>query len=284
MSLYFSDIDITAIKHTHGRGEVSGRKHSLARARLTPASAIVHVVIIAVMTSSSFAKALVPLLAVAVALLLANGGGVAWLPFLDNSTPVLSDTQTDIDGMPFPNDIKVAGSKQSLIGGGTRSKWGFRVYAVGIYGDRRRLNRSIARKYSGANMSDARWTELSSDFATSRFARTLLLRFHREVASSDMSEALGEALMPRVGGESSSKFSSFILNMVGSDTLPEGSDIFITCKGERVWASLREGKDADTISIKGLCSAIFQVYVGDAPVSPQAKEGFEKGFADMIAS
>ena len=34
-----------------------------------------------------------------------------------------------IDGLSFPTDIKTAGAKQILIGGGTRSKWGFKVYA-----------------------------------------------------------------------------------------------------------------------------------------------------------
>ena len=36
-----------------------------------------------------------------------------------------------IDGIAFPSSI----SKQTLIGGGTRFKWGFKVYGVGIYGE-----------------------------------------------------------------------------------------------------------------------------------------------------
>ena len=69
--------------------------------------------------------------------------------------------------------------------------------------------------------------------------------------------------------------------MVGGDKLTKGSDLYITCKSEKLWSSTT-GTDAKTISIKGLCSAIFDVYLGDSPVSQQAKEGFEQGFADMI--
>jgi len=86
----------------------------------------------------------------------------------------------------------------------------------------------------------------------------------------------------KVGEKSSNEFSSFMLDMVGSEKLKVGADIFITCKGEKLWASLTEGKkDASTISIKGLCPAVFAVYLGHKPVSPQAKEGFEKGFAEL---
>lgn len=107
-----------------------------------------------------------------------------------------------------------------------------------------------------------------------------MLRFHREVAASDIADALGDALINKVGKGTSNKFSTFVLDMVGGDKLTKGSDLYITCKGEKLHSTT--GTDAKTISIKGLCSAIFDVYLGDSPVSQQAKEGFEQGFADMI--
>lgn len=188
----------------------------------------------------------------------------------------------NIDGMPFPGTVNIAGSKQSLIGGGTRRKWGFQVYAVGIFSDMN-LIKNMKKKYEGP----VKGTKFSSDFSGSKQARTLLLRFHREVASSDVAEALGEALVDKVGKETSSKFESFILGVIqkqGKKVVEKGSDIFITCRGEKVWASLVEGKDASTMSSKGLCSAIFMVYLGNKPVSAQAKEGFEQSFADLVVS
>jgi len=201
--------------------------------------------------------------------------------FLAVTSPlVMSERSVTIDGLPFPSDIKTVGSKQSLIGGGTRTKWGFRVYAVGIYADPK-IVKSLKKKYGDATIADS---GLLRDFSESKQARTMLLRFHREVASSDVSEALGDALIDKVGEETSRQFSSFILDMVGGDRMIKGSDLYITCKGEKLLASLKEGKDAESISIKGLCPAIFMVYLGKTPVSPQAKEGFEKGFAEMVVS
>lgn len=215
-------------------------------------------------------KILFPVLVVGIAIFAATIG----LPsvFLANEAILMSEQSVDIDGMPFPSDVKIAGSKQSLIGGGTRSKWGFRVYAVGIYSDHK-IVKSLRKKYG--DVVDAK---LVRDFTESKQARTLLLRFHREVAASDMTDALGEALISRVGEDVSKVFSTFILDMVGGDRLKVGSSLYITCKGEKLLASLSEGKSTDTISIKGLCSAIFSIYLGESPVSPQAKEGFEKGF------
>ena len=159
---------------------------------------------------------------------------------------------------------------------------------MGIYGDQK-LTKLLKKKYptaTGDSSSSITGSSnnLSSDFSENKQAKTLLLRFHRSVASSDISHALGEALVDKVGEESSKEFSRFILGMVGSDRLEKGSELFITCKGEKLSASLTEGNDGSAISIKGLCSAIFMVYLGGSPVSPQAKEGFEKGFADLVVS
>ena len=155
----------------------------------------------------------------------------------------------------------------------------FSIHPVGIYSDLK-LIKSLKKKYgddSGSKINK----QLSRDFSDSKSARTLLLRFHREVAASDIADALGDALINKVGKGTSNKFSTFVLDMVGGDKLTKGSDLYITCKSEKLWSSTT-GTDAKTISIKGLCSAIFDVYLGDSPVSQQAKEGFEQGFADII--
>lgn len=178
-----------------------------------------------------------------------------------------------IDDVVFPGDVKFAGSRQALIGGGIRTKWGVKVYSVGFYGDQKLL-KSLKKK-SGE--------DLARDFSESRMARTFLLSFRRKVASSDVAEALGEALVDKVGIETSDKFKSFILDAImkqGGDGFEKGSELYITCKGEKLSASLTADA-ADTIVIKGLCPAVFSVYLGSNPVSPSAKAGFEKGFAEL---
>lgn len=220
------------------------------------------------MTSSS--KLVLPAFAVVIAVLAAVLGPQS-LNSLDLSTYT-------IDGIPFPSALKI-GSPQSFIGGGTRSKWGFKVYAVGIYGEKKITN-SMIKKYSGLSTEKMLKTNsLFGDFSEDKAGKTLLLRFHREVGASDVADALGEALNPRLGDEKANKFQTFILDMVGGDRVVKGSDIYITCKGEKLLASTTgKASGASTIDMKGLCPAIFMVYLGERPVSPQAKEGFVKGF------
>lgn len=192
-------------------------------------------------------------------------------------------TNQIIDGISFPSSIKIAGPAQTFIGGGSRIKWSFKVYAVGIYGEDKTI-KSMTKKHAGAS-TDAliKSDSFFKDFSENKSAKTLLLRFHREVSASDVADALGEALKPRVGDKASESFQAFILDVVGGDKVRKGSDLFITCKGEKLWASTTGGgDDASSISLKGLCPAIFMVYLGEHPVSPQAKEGFVKGFETIM--
>jgi len=199
----------------------------------------------------------------------------------------------------FPADIKISNTKQTLIGGGLRSKWGFKVYSVGIYSDIKLVNKLIKKYRDTISKKD-----LITDFTESKSStKTLLLKFHREVAATDMSDALGDVLISKVGKEKSNKFSSFLLGIVDGDRLTKGSDLYITCKNEKLLASISSGSGDNGLSsnvssedksdvqkfdyagknVKGLCMAIFEAYLGDTPVSQQAKEGFEQGFSDMIA-
>lgn len=70
-------------------------------------------------------KLLIP--AVAIALF-----AILYEPLFGNFSGEMSET-VHIDGLSFPTDIKTAGAKQILIGGGTRSKWGFKVYAGDLH-------------------------------------------------------------------------------------------------------------------------------------------------------
>ena len=157
------------------------------------------------------------------------------------------------------------------------------MYAVGIYGEDKTI-KSMTKKHAGTSMDALMKSDsLFNGFSESKSAKTLLLRFHREVSASDVADALGEALKPRVGDKTSESLQAFILDVVGGDRIRKGSDLFITCKGEKLWASTTGGgDDASSISLKGLCPAVFMVYLGEHPVSPQAKEGFVKGFETML--
>lgn len=217
-------------------------------------------------------------IAVIVALIMGPNGG-----FLGRSGGGdVSSADLLVEGVSMPSKVTATGTQQDFIGGGMRMKWGFKVYVVGFYSDRKLLT-SLKKKYAGLDATSLlESSNLTTDFASSKAARTVLLRFQRGVAASDISDALGEALKPKVGSKTSDEFQQFILDMVRSDRLEKASDIYITCKGDKLSASLTGGKPSNSISIKGLCPAIFEVYLGDKAVSPQAKKGFAEGVAEML--
>ena len=188
--------------------------------------------------------------------------------------------------MDFPDTIKINGATQSLVGGGTRTKWSFKVYTVGIYSEVK-IIQSLKKKYNGPTNNGEVNMLLTRDFSDSKLsgggAKTLLLQFRREVSAPDMVEALSDALVTKIGKDKSTKFSQFILNMA-PDRLTKGTNFYISCKGEKLLSSLNNNNNKESsssISIKGLCTAIFDVYLGNNPVSQAAKDGFEQGFADM---
>jgi len=203
-----------------------------------------------------------------------------------------SSSSSLIDGMDFPDTIKINGATQSLVGGGTRTKWSFKVYTVGIYSEVK-IIQSLKKKYHEPmnNNGDKVNNMLTRDFSDSKLsgggAKTLLLQFRREVSAPDMVEALSDALITKIGKDKSTKFSEFILNMA-PDRLIKGTNFYISCRGEKLLSSLNNNNNnsnkessSSSISIKGLCTAIFDVYLGNNPVSQAAKDGFEQGFADM---
>ena len=210
---------------------------------------------------------------------------------LFSSSSSSSSSTRIIDGMDFPDTIKINGATQSLVGGGTRTKWSFKVYTVGIYSDIK-IIQSLKKKYHepmNNNGDKVNNKLLTRDFSDSKLsgggAKTLLLQFRREVSAPDMVEALSDALVTKIGKDKSIKFSEFILNMA-PDRLTKGTNFYISCKGEKLISSLNNNNNSkesssSSISIKGLCTAIFDVYLGNNPVSQAAKDGFEQGFADM---
>lgn len=158
------------------------------------------------------------------------------------------------------------------------------MYAVGIYGERK-ITKSLTKKYSGMSVEKLLKTNsLFSDFSENKAGKTLLLKFHREVGASDVADALGEALKPKLGGEKVGTFQTFILHMIGADKVAKGSDIYITCKGEKLWASTNGKTSGSSMNMRGLCPAVFMVYIGDRPVSQQAKEGFVHGLFESMAN
>jgi len=187
--------------------------------------------------------------------------------------------ESAIDGLVFPESIRVSGSKQTLVGGGTRFKYGaVKVYAAGLYLDGSIM--SSLKKFSAIPAAALTKTQAFFDVITSaRQAKTMLLRFHRSVGAPAVIEALRDALKPKVDAKGVSKFESALSNVLG-ETVPKDSQLFLTCKADSVYISTSESTGSH-VNAKGLCPALFGVYLGKSPISPAIKSGVATGFTKL---
>ena len=95
-----------------------------------------------------------------------------------------------IDGLSYPSSIKMGGARQELIGGGTRIKYGVaKVYAIGFY---------MALDHASGTLRDFQGLPPSALMKRAgffdrvkggRFAKSLLLKFHRSVTGDAIVEA-----------------------------------------------------------------------------------------------
>ena len=98
--------------------------------------------------------------------------------------PVDGDAST-IDGISFPATVRLSGTTLKLCGGGTRLKFNVvKVYAAGLYADAGSLAPFAGKPVSELSKSASFYESL----VTGKFAKTLLLQFHRSVGA-DTSES-----------------------------------------------------------------------------------------------
>ena len=202
-----------------------------------------------------------------------------------------TDTSADaggfisIDGLQFPSTVKMAGSSQTLAGGGTRIKFGVvKVYAVGVYLDAAGSKTALKSYYgmeSSVLLSKSGFVRAIVD---GKFGKTLLMKFHRSVSSGTIADALRDSMAPRLSAAVLAKFRSMLATVLSaSSDLPKGSELYFSCRGDTLHLASGTPKGAATLAEKTVCTALFDVYLGTAPVSPAAKEGFVQGFAERIA-
>jgi hypothetical protein len=76
-----------------------------------------------------------------------------------------------------------------------------------------------------------------------------------------------------------SKFESLLTGVLGG-SVPKDSQLFLTCKGDSLHVSITESTGPH-VSAKGLCPALFDVYLGKSPISQPIKSGVAAGFAKL---
>ncbi len=197
-------------------------------------------------------------------------------------------------GVPFPTELEVPGSTAHhvLTGTGIRVKTFLkvRVYAFGLY-----VDPDGARATLGA-YSDKSAKDLERDqtfyqtILDQDFAMTLRLVMTRDVGGEDMADAFDGALRPRVqradsemgmpGGEQAlDQFRGYF--SLGEMT--KGAEIVFSCSPDGTLTTAVKEELQPAIQSPALCWALFDVYLGQHPISGDGKKRVIAQFPQILA-
>ena len=178
----------------------------------------------------------------------------------------------------FPTELQAPSGPQVLAGTGVRTRTFLKVkvYAFGLYVDAAGARAGLAG-WRGKSAADlGRDQSLYTELLKGGFPMTLRLVMTRDVGADQMSEAFNEALAPRLaqaeqrgmtgGADALTRFRGFF-----SDRLTKGTELVFSRNGNTLKVSIG-GKDAGEIENGALAWALFDVYLGDKPISPDGKK------------
>jgi hypothetical protein len=194
--------------------------------------------------------------------------------------PLSAQTYTDPStSVVFPTTLTVAGATRALTGTGvrTRTMLKVKVYAFGLYVDggraRAALGAWVGKSAADLQADNAFYTKLLER----AFPMTLRLVMTRSVGGETMAEAFDGALRPRVvaaagagmaGGEAAlDRFRGFF----GAE-VSKGTELLFSCTPEGQFTTSIAGQAKPDIQSPALCWALFDVYLGAEPISPEGKK------------
>ena len=190
----------------------------------------------------------------------------------------------------FSTHLQTAAGEQALGGTGvrTRTMLKVKVYAFGLYLDAAGARSALAA-WRGKNAAALAGDEsLYKELLKGGFPMTLRLVMTRDVGADQMSEAFNEALGPRVaqaelggmtgGAEALTRFRGFF-----TDKLTKGTELVFSRSGNTLKVSIA-GKESGEIDNAALAWALFDVYLGDKPISPDGKKGVVARLPEILGS
>lgn len=182
-------------------------------------------------------------------------------------TPEVTEPAT---GVRFPAELSAPTGVQVLAGTGvrTRTVLQVKVYAFGLYVDRAGARAALAawRDKSAAEL--ARDQSLYQELLEGQFPMTLRLVMTRDVGGDQMAEAFNDALAPRVGSDTAAlrQFRGFF-----SDRLAKGTELLFSWRPGNVLGVAIGGREVGSVESAALCRALFDVYLGEKPISSGGK-------------
>jgi len=195
-------------------------------------------------------------------------------------------------GVPFPTRLAAPAGDEMLMGTGirTRTILKVKVYAFGLYVDPTGARDALAA-FAGKDHK-----ALSGDrsfYATlleRRFPMTLRLVMTRDVGGEDMAEAFDGALRPRVqraatemglggGEEALEQFRGYF----SVEQVTKGTELLFICTPDGTLSPTVKGEPKPPINSAALCWALFDVYLGDKPISGDGRKSVIQNFPALLA-
>ncbi|KAL6782242.1 hypothetical protein ACKKBG_A06070 [Auxenochlorella protothecoides x Auxenochlorella symbiontica] len=200
-------------------------------------------------------------------------------------------------GVEFPLVQKFwLGEEMRCIGAGVRTKkvafLGIKVYAVAVYAEAEKAARELGiRARGGFFESD---DDYCSALLDGGFHKALQIHLVRNVEGTQFVEALAEALTPRMrlSGEMEKleTFSSFFQGQ----QLSKGSVITLLYRTDATLdvalssperpADLAAARASLCIKSASLCRALFETFLGESSVVPEARAVWAAGARQLLAS
>ena len=203
----------------------------------------------------------------------------------------------------FPVTLTVVDkdTQHELMGVGVRVKkkffMNFNVYAMGFYVDREgalEALREPAGKLSAAKLETSK--KFRKALLGDTFGKTMRLVMVRDVDADDMAEAFEDALWPRmkayvVDEEDRAKeardraaakqaldtFRGYFEKEAEEDQVMD----FTWLPEDELYAVV-DGKRHKVVENAALCWALFDVFLGDDPISEDANEAFHEGLHELL--
>ena len=181
--------------------------------------------------------------------------------------------------VPFPVELETAAGRQVLTGTGvrTRTMLQVKVYAFGLYIDAAGARGALGA-WQGKSAADlAKYQTLYQTLLKGQFPMTLRLVMTRDVGADQMSSAFNEALSPRVakaaqngmpsGADALTRFRGFF-----ASELKSGTELLFSWATPTTLHVSIGGQKMGEIDNAALCWALFDVYLGEKPISENGKK------------
>ena len=180
-----------------------------------------------------------------------------------------------VTGIGFSATLTAGNETLTFVGCGDRKKAiigpvAVNVYAVGLYVD------ADAAKGDAPAILRSGAQAAARALQQGEYTKALKIIMARSVASDNIGNALAEALEPKVKGPELAEFKAFF---AGLDKLNKGDQIVFSQVGSALTVQVPTG--TTEFASPALSRAMFDIYLGDSPVSPNGKQAMAEGLIKL---